>query len=155
MRRDSPVRERKSLVSIVVAILGMTTACIAVDADPSGDALERSFYPYATEKPVISALAPGSVLSKETTGRAALIALNAELMMRVPTDGRRMASSGDPAFSPANERVRVPVWLGDSVINHTSGQAAVSVLSRVVFPPSVPKDVFEVARLLERGRLER
>jgi hypothetical protein len=51
MRRDSPVRERKSLVSIVVAILGMTTACIAADADPSGDALERSFYPYATEKP--------------------------------------------------------------------------------------------------------
>jgi hypothetical protein len=102
---------------------------------------------------VISALAPGSVLSKETTGRAALIALPAELMMRVPTDGRRMASSGDPAFSPGNERVTVS--LGDSVINHTSGQAAVSVLSRVVFPPSVPKDVFEVARLLERGRLER
>jgi hypothetical protein len=44
------------------------------------------------------------------------------------------------------------VWLGDSVINHTSGQAAVSVLSRVVFPPSVPEDVFQVARLLERRR---
>jgi hypothetical protein len=81
-RRNSPVRDRNSLVSIVVAILGMTTACIAADADPSGDALERSFYPYATEKPVISALAPGTVLSKDNW-QGGTDALPAELLQKV------------------------------------------------------------------------
>jgi Protein of unknown function (DUF1329) len=59
---------------------------------------------------------------------------------------------GDPAFSPGNERVRVPVWLGNSVINHATGRTTIGELSRVVFPASEPEDTFEVSRLLERGR---
>jgi len=59
---------------------------------------------------------------------------------------------GNPAFSPGNEQIRVPLWLGDSGINHTTGQSSVAILSRVSFTSKLPEDTFDVDTLVERGR---
>jgi hypothetical protein len=59
---------------------------------------------------------------------------------------------GNPAFSPGNEQVRVPLWLGDSAVNHETGQSSVAVLSRVSFASKLPEELFDVDTLVERGR---
>lgn len=51
---------------------------------------------------------------------------------------------GNPAFSPGNERVRAPLWIGQTVINHVTGDAAVTTMNRVVVDARVRNEFFTV-----------
>ena len=53
---------------------------------------------------------------------------------------------GNPAFSPGNERVRGPLWLGQTVINHATGDAAVTVMNRIVVDARVRNEFFTVGQ---------
>ncbi|MBI2964469.1 MAG: DUF1329 domain-containing protein [Deltaproteobacteria bacterium] len=59
---------------------------------------------------------------------------------------------GNPAYNPGNERLRRPLWIGDSVVNHTSGQSALNALNRIVTESRVSDELFSVDQLVERGR---
>ena len=54
---------------------------------------------------------------------------------------------GNPAFSPGNEHIREPFWLGQTVINHATGNAAVTAMNRIVVDARVPDELFTVGQL--------
>lgn len=59
---------------------------------------------------------------------------------------------GNPAFSPGNERVRAPLWLGYASINHESGRASFSEMHRIVVDTRVPEDLFAIGKLPQLAR---
>jgi hypothetical protein len=59
---------------------------------------------------------------------------------------------GNPAFSPGNEHVRAPLWYGQTVINHANGDAAVTVMNRVVVDAHVSDKLFTTSQLVLLAR---
>jgi len=59
---------------------------------------------------------------------------------------------GNPAFSPGNEQVRAPLWLGTSAINHASHEASVTVMKRIVLQKRVQEDLFTIGQLAQLAR---
>jgi hypothetical protein len=59
---------------------------------------------------------------------------------------------GNPAFNPANERVRAPLWLAFDAINHDTGRAAFSQMHRIVVDDRVPENLFTIGKLPELAR---
>jgi hypothetical protein len=59
---------------------------------------------------------------------------------------------GNPKYSPGNEAVRVPIWLGEAVRNHQTGEATTSVITRAVFDTAIPEDRFTIDHMLALGR---
>ncbi len=59
---------------------------------------------------------------------------------------------GNPAFSPGNEQVRAPLWLGTSAVNHASHEASVTVMNRIVLQTRVQEDLFTIGQLAQLAR---
>jgi hypothetical protein len=59
---------------------------------------------------------------------------------------------GDPAFSPGNEHVRQPLWIGQTVVNHANGNAAVTEMTRLVVDARVPEKLFTIGELTVLAR---
>jgi Protein of unknown function (DUF1329) len=59
---------------------------------------------------------------------------------------------GNPAFSPGNEQVRAPLWLGTAAVNHASHEASVTAMNRVVVENRVQEDRFTVGQLAQLAR---
>jgi hypothetical protein len=59
---------------------------------------------------------------------------------------------GNPAFSPGNEQVRAPLWLGTAAVNHASHEASVTAMNRVVVENRVQEDRFTIGQLAQLAR---
>jgi hypothetical protein len=59
---------------------------------------------------------------------------------------------GNPAFSPGNEHVRQPLWIGQTVVNHANGNAAVTEMTRLVVDARIPEKLFTIGELTVLAR---
>jgi hypothetical protein len=59
---------------------------------------------------------------------------------------------GDPEFSPGNEHIRQPLWIGQTVVNHANGNAAVTEMTRLVVDSRVPEKLFTIGELTVLAR---
>jgi hypothetical protein len=59
---------------------------------------------------------------------------------------------GNPAFSPGNEHVRQPLWIGQTVVNHANGHAAVTEMKRLVVDARIPEKLFTIGELTGLAR---
>jgi hypothetical protein len=59
---------------------------------------------------------------------------------------------GNPAFSPGNEAASGPLWYGQAAINHDTGNAAVTVVNRMVMDARVPDQLFTTGQLPQLAR---
>lgn len=59
---------------------------------------------------------------------------------------------GNPKYNPGNEHVRVPVWLGESMIDYQSEHASITLITKVVHNAEVPDDFFKLDKMVARGR---
>ena len=59
---------------------------------------------------------------------------------------------GDPQANPGNEHVRVPVWIGESMIDYENAFASLTEVSKIVYNQPLPDDFFQLNRIVARGR---
>jgi len=61
-------------------------------------------------------------------------------------------SYGNPAFSPDNHHVRVPILLGQSWIDYHTGRTVVSLVNKARYNQTLPSALFTLSGLLQRGK---
>ena len=59
---------------------------------------------------------------------------------------------GNPQYNPGNEQVRVPVWIGESVIDYENKFASITVVTKTVYNQALPDDFFNLDKIAARGR---
>lgn len=59
---------------------------------------------------------------------------------------------GNPQFNPGNEQVRVPVWIGESMIDYEGRFASMTEVSKIVYNQPLPEDFFQLNQIVARGR---
>ena len=59
---------------------------------------------------------------------------------------------GNPAYSPGNEQVHAPLWLGHSVVNHLNHEASIAEMNRIVLKTRVQEDLFTIGQLAQLAR---
>ena len=59
---------------------------------------------------------------------------------------------GNPKFNPGNEHVRVPVWVGESMIDYEEKLGSMTVLTKALYNTPLPDDFFNLDRVLARGQ---
>ncbi len=59
---------------------------------------------------------------------------------------------GNPKYNPGNEQVRVPVWVGESMIDYPNNFAAVTGVTKVLYNASLPDDFFDLDKIAARGQ---
>jgi hypothetical protein len=59
---------------------------------------------------------------------------------------------GSPKYNPGNEQVRVPLWAGETMIDHQSNSAAVTTFTKVVYNAPLPDDFFNLDKIAARGQ---
>lgn len=59
---------------------------------------------------------------------------------------------GDPKYSPGNEQVRVPIWIGESMIDYDTKLASMTTVSKIVYTESLPDDFFNLDKIVARGQ---
>lgn len=61
-------------------------------------------------------------------------------------------SYGNPAFSPDNPHVRVPILLGQSWIDYHTGRTVVSLVNKARYNQTLPPALFTLGGLLQHGK---
>jgi len=59
---------------------------------------------------------------------------------------------GSPTHNPGNEQVRVPLWVGETMIEHQSNFAAITTFTKVVYNAPLPDDFFHLDKIVARGQ---
>ena len=59
---------------------------------------------------------------------------------------------GNPEFNPGNEHVRVPVWTGETMIDHQNAFGSVTEMNKIIYNEPMPADFFELNKIVARGR---
>jgi hypothetical protein len=59
---------------------------------------------------------------------------------------------GDPKYSPGNEQVRAPIWIGESMIDYDTKLASMTTVSKIVYTESLPDDFFNLDKIVARGQ---
>jgi len=59
---------------------------------------------------------------------------------------------GNPKYNPGNEQVRVPLWVGETMIDHQSNVAAITTITKVVYNAPLPDDFFNLDKIAARGQ---
>ena len=59
---------------------------------------------------------------------------------------------GNPQFNPGNEHVRVPVWVGESMIDYEEKLGSMTVVTKTLYNVPLPDDFFNLDRVLARGQ---
>ena len=59
---------------------------------------------------------------------------------------------GNPQFNPGNEHVRVPVWIGESVIDYESKNASMTIITKILYNVPLPDDFFNLDKMVARGQ---
>ncbi len=59
---------------------------------------------------------------------------------------------GNPKFNPGNEHVRVPVWTGETMIDHQNAFGSVTEMTKIIYNEPIPVEFFTLNRIVARGR---
>jgi Protein of unknown function (DUF1329) len=59
---------------------------------------------------------------------------------------------GNPKFNPGNEQVRVPLWIGESMIDYENRFGSITVVTRLVYNLPLPDDFFNLDKIAARGQ---
>jgi hypothetical protein len=59
---------------------------------------------------------------------------------------------GSPKYNPGNEHVRVPLWVGESMIDYETKLAAVTIMSKILYNVPLPDDFFNLDKIAARGQ---
>jgi hypothetical protein len=59
---------------------------------------------------------------------------------------------GNPKFNPGNERVRAPIWVGESMIDYEERLGSMTVVTKTLYNVPLPDDFFNLDRVLARGQ---
>jgi hypothetical protein len=59
---------------------------------------------------------------------------------------------GNPKFSPGNEHVRVPVWVGESMIDYEEKLGSMTIVTKTLYNVPLPDDFFNLDRIVARGQ---
>ena len=59
---------------------------------------------------------------------------------------------GNPKFNPGNEHIRVPVWTGETMVDHENASGAVTEMNKVIYNEHMPADFFNLNKIVARGR---
>lgn len=59
---------------------------------------------------------------------------------------------GNPKFNPGNEHIRVPVWTGETMVDHENASGAVTEMNKVIYNEPMPADFFNLNKIVARGR---
>lgn len=59
---------------------------------------------------------------------------------------------GNPKFNPGNEQVRVPVWVGESMVDYEEKLGSMTVVTKTLYNVPLPDDFFNLDRVLARGQ---
>ncbi|HEV8716297.1 MAG TPA: DUF1329 domain-containing protein [Candidatus Binatia bacterium] len=59
---------------------------------------------------------------------------------------------GNPQFNPGNEHVRVPLWVGESMVDYENSLGSMTVVSKAVYNVPLPDDFFNLDRIMARGQ---
>jgi hypothetical protein len=59
---------------------------------------------------------------------------------------------GNPKFNPGNEHIRVPVWVGESMIDYEEKLGSMTVVTKTLYNVPLPDDFFNLDRVLARGQ---
>jgi hypothetical protein len=61
-------------------------------------------------------------------------------------------SYGNPQYSPGNEHVRVPVWVGESMVDYENSLGSMTIVAKTLYNSTVPDDFFNLDRIMARGQ---
>ncbi len=59
---------------------------------------------------------------------------------------------GNPKFNPGNEHIRVPVWVGESMIDYEEKLGSMTVVTKTSYNVQLPDDFFNLDRIVARGQ---
>ena len=59
---------------------------------------------------------------------------------------------GNPQLNPGNEHVRVPVWIGESIIDYESKNASMTIVTKILYNVPLPDDFFNLDKMMARGQ---
>jgi len=59
---------------------------------------------------------------------------------------------GNPKFNPGNEQVRVPVWIGESMIDYENKNASMTIMTKALYNAPLPDDFFNLDKIAARGQ---
>jgi hypothetical protein len=59
---------------------------------------------------------------------------------------------GNPKYNPGNEQVRVPVWVGESMIDYETAMASMTIMTKLSYTESLPDDFFDPDKIVSRGQ---
>lgn len=59
---------------------------------------------------------------------------------------------GNPKFNPGNEHIRVPVWIGETMIDYEEKLGSMTVMAKILYNVPLPDDFFNLDRVLARGQ---
>lgn len=59
---------------------------------------------------------------------------------------------GNPKHNPGNEHIRVPIWVGESMIDYETALGSMTIISKAVYNVPLPDDFFSLDRIMARGQ---
>ena len=59
---------------------------------------------------------------------------------------------GNPKFNPGNEHVRVPVWTGETMIDHQNAFGSVTEMTKIIYNEPMSVEFFTLNKIVARGR---
>jgi uncharacterized protein DUF1329 len=59
---------------------------------------------------------------------------------------------GNPKFNPGNEHVRVPVWVGETMIDYEEKLGSMTIVTKTLYNVPLPDDFFNLDRIMARGQ---
>jgi hypothetical protein len=59
---------------------------------------------------------------------------------------------GNPKFNPGNKHVRVPVWVGESMIDYEEKLGSMTIVTKTLYNVPLPDDFFNLDRIVARGQ---
>jgi hypothetical protein len=59
---------------------------------------------------------------------------------------------GNPRYNPGNEHIRVPLWVGESMVDYENSLGSMTVISKSVYNVPLPDEFFNLDRIMARGQ---
>jgi hypothetical protein len=59
---------------------------------------------------------------------------------------------GNPKHNPGNEHVRVPLWVGETMVDHQRNLAVITTFTKVLYNAPLPNDFFNLDKIVARGQ---
>jgi len=59
---------------------------------------------------------------------------------------------GNAKYSPGNEHVRVPIWVGETMIDYETQLGSMTIVSKTLYNVPLPDDFFNLDRIMARGQ---